>query len=46
MFIWDFGFLMHLLPQEIGPTLKELGVSTPEELGYDKPELALASVYD
>ncbi|KAK8401243.1 hypothetical protein O3P69_002780 [Scylla paramamosain] len=32
--------------QEIGPTLKELGVSTPEELGYDKPELALASVYD
>ncbi|XP_050736398.1 cytochrome c oxidase subunit 5A, mitochondrial-like [Eriocheir sinensis] len=32
--------------QEIGPTLKELSISTPEELGYDKPELALASVYD
>ncbi|KAJ8883262.1 hypothetical protein PR048_015104 [Dryococelus australis] len=32
--------------QEIRPTLNELGVSTPEELGYDKPELALKSVYD
>ncbi|KAK8731947.1 hypothetical protein OTU49_007349 [Cherax quadricarinatus] len=32
--------------QEINPTLQELGISTPEELGYDKPELALASVYD
>ncbi|KAL3290243.1 hypothetical protein HHI36_023596 [Cryptolaemus montrouzieri] len=30
--------------QEIGPTLTELGISTPEELGYDKPELALESV--
>lgn len=26
---------------EIGPTLKELGISSPEELGYDEPELAL-----
>jgi len=32
--------------QEIKPTLTELGIDTPEELGYDKPELALASVYD
>jgi cytochrome c oxidase subunit 5a len=32
--------------QEIRPTLDELGVSTPEELGYDKPELALKNVYD
>ncbi|KZC06290.1 PREDICTED: cytochrome c oxidase subunit 5A, mitochondrial [Dufourea novaeangliae] len=32
--------------QEIKPTLDELGVNTPEELGYDKPELALQSVYD
>ncbi|XP_003707440.1 cytochrome c oxidase subunit 5A [Megachile rotundata] len=32
--------------QEIRPTLDELGISTPEELGYDKPELALQSVYD
>lgn len=27
--------------QEIEPTLKELGVLTPEEMGYDKPELFL-----
>jgi len=32
--------------KEISPTLKELGISTPEEMGYDKPELALADVYD
>lgn len=31
---------------EIKPTLEELGINTPEELGYDKPELALESVYD
>ncbi|XP_014473321.1 PREDICTED: cytochrome c oxidase subunit 5A, mitochondrial [Dinoponera quadriceps] len=31
--------------QEIKPTLDELGISTPEELGYDKPELAVESVY-
>lgn len=27
--------------QEVKPTLDELGINTPEELGYDKPELAL-----
>jgi len=32
--------------QEIRPTLDELGISTPEELGYDKPELALQNPYD
>jgi cytochrome c oxidase subunit 5a len=32
--------------KEIKPTLDELGISTPEELGYDKPELALKSVFD
>lgn len=32
--------------QEIRPTLDKLGVSTPEDLGYDKPELALKSVDD
>ncbi|CAH2050908.1 unnamed protein product, partial [Iphiclides podalirius] len=32
--------------QEIKPTLTELGIETPEELGYDKPELALESVYE
>ncbi|KAI3389727.1 hypothetical protein SNEBB_008139 [Seison nebaliae] len=29
------------LIQEITPTLKQLGISTPDELGYDKPELAI-----
>ena len=32
--------------QEIRPTLEELGLNTPEELGFDQPELALKSVYD
>merc|ERR1711915_399551 len=37
-----FPYLM----QEVGPTMKELGIPTLQELGYDKPELALQSVYD
>ena len=37
---------MSVRVQEIRPTLDELGISTPEELGYDKPELALKSVYE
>jgi len=32
--------------QEIRGTLDELGVSTPEEIGYDKPELTLQNPYD
>jgi cytochrome c oxidase subunit 5a len=32
--------------QEIRPTLTQLGIETPEELGYHEPELALKSVYD
>ena len=32
--------------QEIRPTLDELGISTPEELGYDKPELAMQNPFD
>ena len=32
--------------QEIKPTLDDLGILTPEEMGYDKPELALKDVYD
>jgi len=32
--------------QEIRPTLDKLGVSTPEDLSYNKPELALKSVDD
>jgi len=38
--IWPF------MLKEVGPTLKELGVLTPEEMGYDKPELAVKDVYD
>lgn len=34
------------LLQEIQPTLKELGVLTPEEMGYGTPELALKSVFE
>lgn len=32
--------------KEIQPILTELGIDTPEQLGIDKPELALQSVYD
>ena len=32
--------------KEVGPTLKELGILTPEEMGYDKPELAVEDVFD
>jgi len=32
--------------QEIQPTMKELGISSLEDMGYDKPELGLQSVYD
>jgi len=31
--------------QEIQPTLTELGISTPKEMGYDKPELHLESAH-
>ncbi|GAB6028585.1 Cytochrome c oxidase subunit 5A [Chamberlinius hualienensis] len=34
------------LIQELQPTLNELGINTPEEMGYDKPELNLPRVYD
>lgn len=34
------------LIQEIQPTLTELGISTPEEMGYGTPELALKTVFD
>ena len=38
--IWPF------MLKEVGPTLKELGILTPEEMGYDKPELAVMDVDD
>ncbi|KAK6180424.1 hypothetical protein SNE40_012584 [Patella caerulea] len=31
--------------QEIRPTLTDLGILTPEEMGYDKPELAKRDVF-
>lgn len=33
--------IIDYLMQEIRPTLNELGISTPEEMGYGEPELAL-----
>ena len=32
--------------QEITPTLAELGILTPEQMGYDKPELWLRNPDD
>ncbi|KAH6937547.1 hypothetical protein HPB50_001700 [Hyalomma asiaticum] len=32
--------------QEIRPTLTELGINTPEELGYDKPEFYVPMDYE
>jgi cytochrome c oxidase subunit 5a len=34
------------IKKELQPTLSQLGILTPEEMGYDKPELALEDVYD
>lgn len=33
--------IVDYLMQEIRPTVIELGVSTPEDMGYDEPELAM-----
>lgn len=38
--IWPY------MVQEIRPTLTELGIETPEELGYDQPELGLKTVFE
>uniref|UniRef100_A0A0K8RJ43 Cytochrome c oxidase subunit 5A, mitochondrial n=1 Tax=Ixodes ricinus TaxID=34613 RepID=A0A0K8RJ43_IXORI len=32
--------------QEVRPTLTELGISTPEEMGYDKPEFYMPLDYE
>lgn len=45
---WSCGHHKDIWPyvlQEIKPTLNELGISTPAELGYDKPELHLESAH-
>lgn len=33
--------VVNYLMEEVRPTLNELGISTPAEMGYDEPELAL-----
>ena len=38
--------IMPWMMQELDPTLKELGIPTLEEIGYDKPELWKEDVYD
>ncbi len=38
--------LWQYVKKELSSTLRELGVPTPEEMGYAKPELALEDVYD
>ena len=32
--------------QELKPTLDELGILTPTEIGYDKPELWMPDPYE
>ena len=39
-------YLPKCLFQELKPTLDELGIATLEEMGYDKPELALPNPYE
>merc|ERR1712200_37328 len=38
--IWPY------MVQELRPTLDELGILTPEQMGYDKPELMLPDPYE
>lgn len=38
--------ILDYIMKEITPTIKELGISTPEEMGYDEPELALGNPED
>merc|ERR1711936_654435 len=38
--IWPY------MVQELRPTLDELGILTPEEMGYDQPELMLPNPYE
>jgi len=42
----DANVIYPWLIQEIRPTLDKLKISTPEELGLDKPELGLKSVFE
>ena len=38
--------LMVCLLQELKPTLDELGILSPTDMGYDQPELALPNPYE
>ena len=40
------GTIWPYMLTQIKPTLDELGILTPEDMGYDKPELAKMNVYD
>ena len=40
------SYLYLVLFQELKPTMDELGILTPEEMGYDKPELALPNPFE
>jgi len=40
------GEIWPYIIQEIQPTLTELGISTPQEMGYDKPELWPCNVFE
>jgi cytochrome c oxidase subunit 5a len=42
----DANVIYPWLIQEIRPTLDKLKISTPEELGLDKPQLGLKSVFE
>jgi len=42
----NVGIIWPYIMQEVGPTLKELGIPSLEECGYDKPELWLPPVFD
>jgi cytochrome c oxidase subunit 5a len=39
-------YIVCIVLQELKPTLDELGIQTPEELGYHQPELALPNPYN
>ena len=48
IYYWNYVIMWYftiIFFQELKPTLDELGISLPEELGYDKPELMLQNPY-
>ncbi|KAL1129132.1 hypothetical protein AAG570_013663 [Ranatra chinensis] len=42
----NVGSIYPYILQEINPTLAELGIETPEQMGYGKPEFVVKSVYE